>query len=158
MWNVVINVFYTGKGDFVTCSPDNVPDLFYAVLGGLGQFGIITRARIALEPAPTRVCMDCTNWYKLYKANLIIKLTFTIFFVQQLYMCVCIVYMIWVLIIFIHETGKMGKNAIQWLRSIFKRPRKVDLDEWKSKNAKERFWLFRRFSSNASGSSWSFLL
>ncbi|EPS73626.1 hypothetical protein M569_01132 [Genlisea aurea] len=30
-------------------------DLFEAVLGGLGQFGIITRARIALEPAPRKV-------------------------------------------------------------------------------------------------------
>ncbi|KAF6175203.1 hypothetical protein GIB67_035084 [Kingdonia uniflora] len=28
------------------------PELFYAVLSGFGQFGIITRARIALEPAP----------------------------------------------------------------------------------------------------------
>ncbi|CAB4288237.1 unnamed protein product [Prunus armeniaca] len=45
----------TGQGDFVTCSPQNNSDLFFGVLGGLGQFGIITRARIALEPAPKRV-------------------------------------------------------------------------------------------------------
>lgn len=51
----VIVLVITGKGDFVTCSEKNAPDLFYAVLGGLGQFGIITRARIALEPTPTRV-------------------------------------------------------------------------------------------------------
>ncbi|KAG4932348.1 hypothetical protein JHK87_046350 [Glycine soja] len=44
----------TGKGDLVTCSAENNSELFYAVLGGLGQFGIITRARIALGPAPTR--------------------------------------------------------------------------------------------------------
>lgn len=31
------------------------PELFYAVLGGLGQFGIITRARIVLDKAPKRV-------------------------------------------------------------------------------------------------------
>lgn len=43
-----------GKGDLVTCSAENNSELFYAVLGGLGQFGIITRARIALGPAPTR--------------------------------------------------------------------------------------------------------
>ncbi|CAO2169716.1 unnamed protein product [Urochloa humidicola] len=30
-------------------------DLFHAALSGLGQFGIITRARIALEPAPKMV-------------------------------------------------------------------------------------------------------
>uniref|UniRef100_A0A453CGZ5 Cytokinin dehydrogenase 1 FAD/cytokinin binding domain-containing protein n=1 Tax=Aegilops tauschii subsp. strangulata TaxID=200361 RepID=A0A453CGZ5_AEGTS len=31
------------------------PDLFFAVLGGLGQFGIITRARILLQEAPPKV-------------------------------------------------------------------------------------------------------
>ncbi|XP_044472342.1 cytokinin dehydrogenase 2-like [Mangifera indica] len=45
----------TGKGDLVTCSPQQNPDLFYGVLGGLGQFGVITRARIVLEPAKKRV-------------------------------------------------------------------------------------------------------
>ncbi|KAL2464636.1 Cytokinin dehydrogenase 1 [Forsythia ovata] len=45
----------TGKGDVVTCSEELNTDLFYGVLGGLGQFGIITRARIALEPAPRMV-------------------------------------------------------------------------------------------------------
>ncbi|KAL0426889.1 UNVERIFIED_CONTAM: Cytokinin dehydrogenase 3 [Sesamum latifolium] len=44
----------TGKGDFLTCSKDMNSDLFFAVLGGLGQFGIITRARIVLQKAPTR--------------------------------------------------------------------------------------------------------
>ncbi|XP_052183274.1 cytokinin dehydrogenase 3-like [Diospyros lotus] len=45
----------TGKGELVTCSKRVNSDLFYAVLGGLGQFGIITRARIALQKAPNRV-------------------------------------------------------------------------------------------------------
>ncbi|XP_062178439.1 cytokinin dehydrogenase 10-like [Phragmites australis] len=45
----------TGMGKMITCSPDKNPDLFFAALGGLGQFGIITRARIGLEPAPKRV-------------------------------------------------------------------------------------------------------
>ncbi|PSS20803.1 Cytokinin dehydrogenase [Actinidia chinensis var. chinensis] len=45
----------TGKGELVTCSKQINSKLFYAVLGGLGQFGIITRARIALERAPNRV-------------------------------------------------------------------------------------------------------
>ncbi|KAJ1439863.1 Oxygen oxidoreductase covalent FAD-binding site [Sesbania bispinosa] len=44
----------TGKGELVTCSPQRNSELFHAVLGGLGQFGIITRARIALKPAPKR--------------------------------------------------------------------------------------------------------
>ncbi|MED6224812.1 Cytokinin dehydrogenase [Stylosanthes scabra] len=50
----------TGKGDHVTCSAKKNSKLFYAVLGGLGQFGIITRARIALGPAPKRV-----RWLRL---------------------------------------------------------------------------------------------
>ncbi|GAB4851648.1 Cytokinin dehydrogenase 1 [Ancistrocladus abbreviatus] len=45
----------TGKGDVVICSERQNADLFYGVLGGLGQFGIITRARISLEPAPKMV-------------------------------------------------------------------------------------------------------
>lgn len=45
----------TGKGEVVTCSEKQNTDLFYGVLGGLGQFGIITRARIALEKAPKMV-------------------------------------------------------------------------------------------------------
>ncbi|KAI4380361.1 hypothetical protein MLD38_006560 [Melastoma candidum] len=55
----ISNVFemdvITGTGELATCSARRNRDLFYAVLGGLGQFGIITRARIALEPAPQRV-------------------------------------------------------------------------------------------------------
>ncbi|KAL8137335.1 hypothetical protein V2J09_003336 [Rumex salicifolius] len=45
----------TGKGEVLTCSEEQNADLFYSVLGGLGQFGIITRARIFLEPAPNVV-------------------------------------------------------------------------------------------------------
>ncbi|XP_060209927.1 cytokinin dehydrogenase 3-like [Lycium barbarum] len=45
----------TGKGEFVTCSKHMNSELFFSVLGGLGQFGIITRARIVLDKAPTRV-------------------------------------------------------------------------------------------------------
>lgn len=44
-----------GKGEVVTCSEEKNADLFNGVLGGLGQFGIITRARILLEPAAEMV-------------------------------------------------------------------------------------------------------
>nr|XP_043607470.1 cytokinin dehydrogenase 5-like [Erigeron canadensis] len=54
----------TGKGDIVTCSKDTNPDVFHAVLGGLGQFGIITRARIALEHSPQRV-----RWIRVLYSN-----------------------------------------------------------------------------------------
>ncbi|KAM7264994.1 hypothetical protein ACFE04_002677 [Oxalis oulophora] len=45
----------TGKGEVFNCSEKRNSDLFHSVLGGLGQFGIITRARISLEPAPKMV-------------------------------------------------------------------------------------------------------
>ncbi|XP_040993539.1 cytokinin dehydrogenase 6-like isoform X2 [Juglans microcarpa x Juglans regia] len=50
----------TGKGEVVTCSEKQNSDLFHGVLGGLGQFGIITRARILLEPAP-----DMVKWIRV---------------------------------------------------------------------------------------------
>lgn len=45
----------TGTGQSVKCSPTQNADLFHGVLGGLGQFGIITSARIILEPAHEKV-------------------------------------------------------------------------------------------------------
>ncbi|KAJ4838018.1 Cytokinin dehydrogenase 5 [Turnera subulata] len=54
----------TGKGELLTCSEEQNSELFHAVLGGLGQFGIITRARIALEPAPKRV-----RWIRVLYSN-----------------------------------------------------------------------------------------
>ncbi|XP_051223747.1 cytokinin dehydrogenase 2 [Lolium perenne] len=50
----------TGLGERVTCSKEKDRDLFDAVLGGLGQFGVITRARIPLVPAPARA-----RWVRL---------------------------------------------------------------------------------------------
>ncbi|KAL6000116.1 hypothetical protein ACLOJK_034794 [Asimina triloba] len=49
----------TGKGDVVVCSERENSDLFFAVLGGLGQFGVITRATIPLQPAP-----DMVRWIR----------------------------------------------------------------------------------------------
>jgi cytokinin dehydrogenase len=43
----------TGEGRLVSCSADHEPDLFEAVLGGLGQFAVIVRATVRLRPAPT---------------------------------------------------------------------------------------------------------
>ncbi|XP_010547318.2 PREDICTED: cytokinin dehydrogenase 6-like [Tarenaya hassleriana] len=53
--NVIQLEVVTGTGEVVNCSEKQNNDLFYAVLGGLGQFGIITQARISLEPAPDKV-------------------------------------------------------------------------------------------------------
>ncbi|XP_073288292.1 cytokinin dehydrogenase 5-like [Primulina huaijiensis] len=54
----------TGKGEVVTCSENQNWELYHAVLGGLGQFGIITRARIALERAPQKV-----RWIRVLYSN-----------------------------------------------------------------------------------------
>lgn len=43
----------TGNGDRVHCSPTENADLFHSVRGGLGQFGIIVRARVRLIPIET---------------------------------------------------------------------------------------------------------
>jgi cytokinin dehydrogenase len=51
--NVLSLEVVTGEGDVVRCSPSVRADLFHAVLGGLGQFGVITRATVRLIPAPT---------------------------------------------------------------------------------------------------------
>jgi FAD/FMN-containing dehydrogenase len=45
----------TGEGDIVRCTPCHNSDLFEAVLGGVGQCGIITRAVIDMIPAPPNV-------------------------------------------------------------------------------------------------------
>jgi FAD/FMN-containing dehydrogenase len=49
--NVLELEVVTGKGKLENCSPTENSDLFYSVLAGHGQFGIITKARIALVPA-----------------------------------------------------------------------------------------------------------
>jgi FAD/FMN-containing dehydrogenase len=41
----------TGTGELVTCAPGQRGELFEAMLGGLGQCGVITRATIDLVPA-----------------------------------------------------------------------------------------------------------
>jgi cytokinin dehydrogenase len=45
----------TGEGEIKLCSPYENSDLFEAALGGMGQFGIITRAVVDMVRAPTSV-------------------------------------------------------------------------------------------------------
>nr|KYP65760.1 Cytokinin dehydrogenase 3 [Cajanus cajan] len=74
----------TGKGDLVTCSTEKNSEIFYAVLGGLGQFGVITRARIPLGPAPTRAIY--TTFTKMYKWLHLLYNNFTKFSTDQEYL------------------------------------------------------------------------
>ncbi|MBL9022677.1 MAG: FAD-binding protein [Myxococcales bacterium] len=50
--NVIELEVVTGEGKLVKCSKKKKRKLFEAVLGGLGQYGIITRATVKLVPAP----------------------------------------------------------------------------------------------------------
>lgn len=45
----------TGAGEFVRCSPTRHPDLFRAVLAGLGQCAVVVGATLRLVPAPETV-------------------------------------------------------------------------------------------------------
>jgi cytokinin dehydrogenase len=53
--NVLELLVVTGTGELVTCSPFIRTDVFDAVRGGLGQFGIIVRARVRLVAVPPMV-------------------------------------------------------------------------------------------------------
>jgi len=59
----------TGAGQLSRCSATGDPELFSAVLGGLGRFGIIARAALELRPALARVrtfhlvYLDSATWF-----------------------------------------------------------------------------------------------
>ncbi len=53
--NVLELQVVTGKGKLVTCSPTQRKKLFNSVRAGLGQFGIIVRARVRLVDVPSMV-------------------------------------------------------------------------------------------------------
>ncbi|GAB3663203.1 hypothetical protein GCM10027589_26680 [Actinocorallia lasiicapitis] len=59
--NVVELEAVTGAGKLVTCSPTSHAALFYALLAGRGQVGVITKAKLKLTPAPQTI-----RYYNLY--------------------------------------------------------------------------------------------
>ncbi|HLQ66676.1 MAG TPA: FAD-binding protein [Candidatus Limnocylindrales bacterium] len=52
----------TGAGESITCGPERNPELFDAVIAGLGQAGVVTRARLKLR----RVKPMTRTYYLLY--------------------------------------------------------------------------------------------
>jgi cytokinin dehydrogenase len=55
----------TGAGELVHCSRNKHPDLFNAVLGGLGRCGVMARATLALRPIKPKVRL----WTLLYHCH-----------------------------------------------------------------------------------------
>jgi FAD/FMN-containing dehydrogenase len=53
--NVIELEVVTGRGHLVTCSREHNSELFDAVRAGLGQFGVIVRARLRLINVPSKV-------------------------------------------------------------------------------------------------------
>jgi FAD/FMN-containing dehydrogenase len=53
--NVLELQVVTGAGDLVSCSATSQPDLFHAVLAGLGQCAVLVGATLRLVPAPANV-------------------------------------------------------------------------------------------------------
>lgn len=60
--NVVELQVVTGRGEIVTCSREQNADLFDVVRSGLGQFGVITRAKVRLRRCQATV----RKYYLLY--------------------------------------------------------------------------------------------
>ncbi|HTQ79482.1 MAG TPA: FAD-binding protein [Thermoanaerobaculia bacterium] len=58
--NVLALTVVTGRGEIVECSPIFRRELFDAARSGLGQFGVIVRARVRLVPVP-----PSTRYYQL---------------------------------------------------------------------------------------------
>ena len=58
--NVLALEVVTGRGERLECSAHEHPELFHSVLGGLGQFALITRATVRLQAAPR-----CSRIYHL---------------------------------------------------------------------------------------------
>ncbi|KOV56187.1 FAD-binding protein [Streptomyces sp. MMG1121] len=55
----------TGAGEHRVCSPDRDPELFHAVLAGLGQCAVIVTATLRLVPAPALVRRYCLYYSDL---------------------------------------------------------------------------------------------
>ncbi|MGZ3290919.1 MAG: FAD-binding protein, partial [Xanthobacteraceae bacterium] len=55
----------TGTGQLATCSASHEAELFHMTLGGLGQCGIIVRARLGLAPAATFVVTHALTYSDL---------------------------------------------------------------------------------------------
>ena len=51
--NLISAELVTAAGEIVTCDADNHPDLFWAIRGGGGNFGVVTSFKFRAHPVPT---------------------------------------------------------------------------------------------------------
>lgn len=132
---------YAGKGDVITCSSKQTSELFYSALGGLGQVGIITRARIALQPAPNRVLCLCSLSYNFFQIGFEFLANAEYWSVHGE---------------FAFPAGYLDTAILQRLLCIFKRPG----TSYRKQGKAGKYWirLCGRFCSNAAGSCRPFLL
>lgn len=60
--NIVAVELVTATGDVVTASADENPDLFWAVRGSTGNFGVVTALEVKLFDIPPVVCAGTLGW------------------------------------------------------------------------------------------------
>jgi FAD/FMN-containing dehydrogenase len=60
--NIVAVELVTATGEVVTASPDRNPDLFWAVRGSTGNFGVVTALEVRLHEVPPLVHMGMMSW------------------------------------------------------------------------------------------------
>lgn len=61
--NILAAEVVTATGDVVTASPDENPDLFWAVRGSTGNFGVATALEVRLHEVPPLVHAGMMVWY-----------------------------------------------------------------------------------------------
>lgn len=60
--NVLAVELVTASGSIVTASPESHPDLFWAVRGTSGAFGVVTAVQLQLHPVPEAVVAGAFSW------------------------------------------------------------------------------------------------
>src|SRR5262249_43072490 len=60
--NILAVELVTATGEVVTATPDENPDLFWAVRGSTGNFGVVTALEVRLHKVPPLVHIGFLSW------------------------------------------------------------------------------------------------
>src|SRR5204862_3517522 len=60
--NILSVELVTAAGEVVTASPEENPDLFWAVRGSAGNFGVVTALEVRLHEVPPMFHLGCLSW------------------------------------------------------------------------------------------------